>query len=179
MFNFYKECSQEFFNTSSWLGLFLQFSSVSVAAIALYIAWIRLAGLTRSQALQAQMNLISLENEMRKNGIQYKYVLNEIRKITKVTQHDFSEANKNLMDQLNEKRINTFELYITSADKIAALLNSKYLTEHFPERNWKDEYNEIFQSVMIQYEGEETFIPGKANMIKNTTIILKHWNPQR
>lgn len=39
------------------------------------------------------------------------------------------------------------EIYITSADKLAALINADYLHNQFPCRDWKKEYHDIFQKV--------------------------------
>jgi hypothetical protein len=164
MFQYCRECYQEFINAPSWLTPFAQITSAVVAAIALYVAWKNLGGVKKSQALQAQMNLISLENEIRKNQIQYKIVLD-----------DYSKANLQNIDNLITKKTNAFELYITSADKLAALINADYLNDQFPNRDWKEEYKEIFQKVKIYHQGEDTIIPGKDQMIRNINKILTKW----
>jgi hypothetical protein len=133
-----------------------QIMSAVFAAIALYIAGKNLGGIRRGQALEAQMNLISLENELRRNHIQYETVLKK-----------WLEGSPD-----TDGLMNAFELYMTSADKLAALINEDYLHKQFPNRNWEDEYKEIFLEAKRQNEGNRTIIPGREQMIRNINKVL-------
>jgi hypothetical protein len=140
--------------------------SVIVAAMALGVAWKNLRGLKRSQTLQAQMNLISMENEIRKNHVRYKVANEEYYNATSI---------QNISNLVN-KKTNAFEIYISSADKLAALINADYLHNQFPGRDWKKEYHDIFQKVKKYHQGEDSIIPGKDYMVRNIDVILKKWN---
>ncbi|MDR1676514.1 MAG: hypothetical protein LBR86_08620 [Tannerella sp.] len=164
------------------LTVFAPVISAVVAAIALGVAWKNLRGLQRSQTLQAQMNLISLENEMRKNHIQYKAAVEEYDAAVKEyidatsTQDKRSNSgNRNNISNLENKKTNAFELYITSADRLAALINADYLHSQFPGRDWKKEYSEIFQKVKACHRGDYAIIPGKKYMVRNIDETLKKW----
>lgn len=168
MFQFFGKYYQEFAAAPSWITQIAQLTSTIVAGFALYIACKNLGGIKRSQALQGQMNLISLENEMRKNSIQYKISLDE-----------YSKAELKDAESFGLKRINAFELYVTSADKLAALINADFLNEQFPNRDWETEYREIFHSVISFFEGEDIFVPGKSEMIRNIDKLLKKWDGKK
>jgi hypothetical protein len=142
-----------------------QLTNAIVAAIALFVAWKNLRGLKRSQTLQAQMNLISLENEVRKNHIQYKAAVKECSNVT----------NGQDISNLVNRKTNAFEIYITSADRLAALINADYLHDQFPGRDWKKEYNDIFQKVKTYHQVDEEIIPGKEYMVRNIDKTLKKW----
>lgn len=146
------------------LTVFTPVISVVVAAMALGVAWKNLRGLKRSQILQAQMNLISLENEVRKNHIQYKVIIEE-----------YSNATIQNISSLANKKTNAFEIYISSADKLAALINADYLHNQFPGRDWKKEYHDIFQKVKKYHQGEDAIIQGKEFMVRNIDATLKKW----
>jgi hypothetical protein len=153
------------------LTLFAPFMSVIVAAMALGVAWKNLRGLRRSQTLQAQMNLISMENEIRKNHIHYKVAIEEYYNATNIQEISIQE-----ISNLVSKKTNAFENYMTSADKLAALINAKYLHDQFPGRDWKKEYHDIFQKVKKYHEGEDSIIPGKEYMVRNIDETLKRWS---
>jgi hypothetical protein len=149
------------------LTLFAPILSAVVAALALGVAWKNLRGLQRSQTLQAQMNLIAMENEVIKNHIQYKTAIEEF----------YNAANTNIQSISNFviNKTNAFEIYITSADKLAALINADYLRNQFPYRDWKKEYHDIFQKVKKYHQGEDAIIPGKEYMVRNIDETLKKW----
>ncbi len=160
MFQYFRDCTIQLAGSPSWIGLILQIITIIIAIFALYVAWNNLGGVKRAQNIQAQMNLINLENEMRKNRINYKMLVDEYAKIKNTDR---------------TKELNAFELYLSSADKLAALINSEYVQEQFPKRIWKDEYFELFKWVRIYYEGEDTIIQGKDKMIQNVLQSLKSW----
>jgi len=163
-----RECFHEIIDASSIIAPLIQIASIIIASFALGIAWKNLGGVKKSQALQAQMNIISLENEFIKNQMQYKMVVDQ-----------YSKSNPQDIDDMNIKKVNAFELYITSADKLASLINANYLQYQFPKRDWKSEYIEIFQKVKIYHQGEDSIIPGKDQMIRNINIILLKWNKSK
>ena len=160
MFQYFKDCTIELASSPSWVTLTLQIITLVIASCALYVAWNNLGGVKRAQNIQAQMNLINLENEMRKNRINYKMLVDEYAKLKNTDR---------------TKELNAFELYLSSADKLAALINSEYVQKQFPKRVWKDEYLDLFRWVRTYYEGEDTIIQGKDKMIQNVLQILKSW----
>ncbi|KAA6347802.1 hypothetical protein EZS27_004755 [termite gut metagenome] len=129
--------------------------SVIIAGCALFVAWRNLKGLWRAQSLQAQMGLIQLENEVRKNHSQFKIAF---RKYDDEYQ---KKQDSTLLQMMNIERTNAFELYISTADKLAALINSQFLKGQFHKRNWKDEYFAIFEEVKKCYQSDDTIISGK------------------
>jgi hypothetical protein len=141
--------------------------SVIVAAMALVVAWKNLRGLQRSQTLQAQMNLIAMENEVIKNHIQYKTAIEEF--------YNAASINMQCISNFGINKTNVFEIYVTSADKLAALINADYLHNQFPGRDWKKEYHDIFQKVKKYHQGEDAIIPGKEYMVRNIDETLKKW----
>jgi hypothetical protein len=138
------------------LTQFVPFMSVIVAAMALWVAWRNLRGLKRSQTLQAQMNLISMENTIRKNHIQYKMASEEYTNVT-----NSGVTNSQEIANFMSRKTNAFEVYITSADKLAALINADYLHDQFPGRDWEKEYSEIFQKVKIYHKEKIQLFRGK------------------
>jgi hypothetical protein len=143
--------------------------SLIIAGFALLVAWHNLKGLWRTQTLQAQMGLIQLENEMRKNHSQFKIAfqryVDEYQK-----KQDFTH-----LQMIHIERTNAFELYISTADKLAALINSKFLTGQFHRRNWKNEYFSIFEEVKKCYQSDDTIISGKKHIINNINKLLTSW----
>lgn len=168
MFQFCQECYNEYKNAPSWIGLLLQFVSAAVAAFALYIAWKNLRGLKRTQSLQAQMNLIQLENDVRKNYLQLK-VANQ-----KYVDETLKPTPQNL-PMLSLEKSNAFQLYVSTADKLAALIRAKFLFGQFEGRNWKEEYIAFFKQAQEIHQTDDTFIIGKAEMIRNIDKLLTEW----
>jgi len=111
------------------------------------------------------MSLIALENEMRKNLILYNQSLD-----------DYAKATIANADEYAKKRVNAFELYVTSADKLAALINSDFLNKQFLDRDWEAEYKEIFNKVVSYHESEDIIIPGKSEMIRNIKTTIRKWD---
>jgi len=167
------QCCHEYIyesiNALSWITPAAQIISAIAAILAFIIACRNLGGVKNAQSLQAQMNLISLENEVRKNHVLFK---NAIQKYV-------DESNKSNMSDLPaldlEKR-NAFELYISTADKLAALINSDFLTGQFKKRDWKSEYADFFKSVQKQFISDDIIMPGKNQMISNIEKLLQKWN---
>jgi hypothetical protein len=143
--------------------------SIIIAGWALWVAWRNLKGLCRTQSLQAQMGLIQLENEVRKNHSQFKLAF---RKYDDEYQ---KEQDSKHLQMMNIEQTNAFELYVSTADKLAALIDSKFVTEQFHKRNWKDEYSAIFKEVQEYYQADGTIISGKEYMINNINKLLTSW----
>jgi hypothetical protein len=164
MFEFYRDCT--FANSGSWITPIAQSISAIAALLAFYIAVRNLGGTKNTQKLQAQMNLISLENEVIKNLIIYKKALS-----------DYSTPIKGVnMSEIYERKINAFELYISSADKLAALINAEYLKKQFPKRNWENEYKKTFVKVVEYHKDEDSTNPNEDDMIQNINSLLESWS---
>jgi hypothetical protein len=144
--------------------LTFQIVSAIVAAFALLVAWKNLGGLKRSQSLNAQMNLISLENEVRKNKFEFDNALQNIAK------DNIAEDKREELLFIQKKM---YELYISTADKLAYLIASDYLIKHFEKRDWKKEYSEIFKDAYKIYTTEEG--RNDVNQITNIEKLLKQW----
>jgi hypothetical protein len=158
--------------------VFAPVMSAVAAMLALYVAWINLRRLQNGQTLQAQMNLISLENEIRKNHIQYKVAVEEYtaaadKVAAKATVNE--EYYATVLRNFADKKTNAFELYITSADRLAASINADYLHTQFPGRDWKKEYSEIFKRAKEYHLDYVTIIPRKEYMMRNIDETLKKW----
>ncbi len=75
-----------------------------------------LKGVSRTQSLQAHMNLITLENEVRKN------ITNRA-----IATYENSKASDDSRELLGIKENNAFMLYFASVDKLASLVKTDYL----------------------------------------------------
>jgi hypothetical protein len=164
MIQFCKECYQEVINAPSWITPLAQSVTALAAVIALVVALKNLKGLKRNHTLQAQMNLISLENEIRKNLMKYKIILDE-----------YSKADLTRIDGIMTERLNAFELFVSSADKLAALIIADYVKIQFPERDWQNEYRDFFNRVKRYHTSEDTIIPEKDKMMLNVDLLLTKW----
>jgi hypothetical protein len=171
IFQFCDECINTYTNAPSWITPIAQSLSAIAAIIAFVIAWRNLRGLKNTQSLQAQMSLINLENEVRKNYLTLKIADQKYIDETKI-------QNSDKLVITGIEKANAFELYVSTADKLAALICSDFLTGQFNNRNWKNEYSDIFKKVKEYYEGDETIIPGKSQMINNVKKILDEWQKQ-
>ena len=169
IFQYCSDCFQEFLNAPSWITPLAQSVTAGVALIALIVALRNLRRVKINQALQAQMTLFSLENEVRKNQSNFKVAS---------LKHELAAAIQGPIPPsvLLMEKTNAFELYLSSADKLAALLKKDYLNKHFkPIRNWNEEYKEFFQKVRTFYDSEHPFIAGTTNMISNVNELLVEW----
>ena len=173
IFQFCNDCYYEYLNAPSRWTPTAQTVSAIAASAAVYVAWKNLGGLKRTQSLQAQMSLISLENEVRKNYIQLKV------SIQKYTDESTKNPSPPTLTMTSLEKINAFELYVATADKLAALLSSEFLKGQFIGRDWESEYSEIFKKVLEYHSGEDSIIPGKSQMINNITILLKEWEDKK
>ena len=167
MFEFYNDCIFEQLSAPTWVTPMAQTISAIVAAFALFVAWNNLRGLKRTQTFQAQTSLIILENQVRNNLANLKLLDFKWKKAGDDKNEDFN--------LLTVERLNAFELYVSSADKLAALINSEYLTGQFEKRNWETEYLEIFSKVIEYHKNEDSIIPGKDKMVGNISSLLSNW----
>ena len=169
MFEFYRDCT--FVSTSSWLTLLFQGISAIAALAALFVISKNLIALLRTQRIQTHMNLVTLENEVNKNYTNLKtaYSKWEAATLSRTTTPAEFEV-------LTIGKDNAFILYISSADKLASLINAQYLKDQFNDIDWKDLYFEIFKEVKIYYDNNTNLIPGKTRMIRNLIITLNTWD---
>ncbi len=174
MFEFYRDCSFIGQNTSSWFTLILQLATPLIALCAVIIALRNLAGLTRAQSIQTHMNLIALENEIRKNHATFKISALNHKNATKSTSEKILTSLQ--LDTLKLEEDNAFIAYVNSVDKLASLINAKYVQEQFNERDWKNEYEEIFKDVKNLSDGYFIIITNKSSLITNIDKVLLNFN---
>jgi hypothetical protein len=144
-----------------------------IAFSALIIAVRNLNSVKRAQCVQSHMNLISLENELRKNQIAFKSIMEKYTKAC--SPETFSE--KEIVSLSKEKDV-AFELYVSYSDKLASIINTDYLQKQFKDtRDWKDEYYDIFKEAKMTYDDyPKITITGRESMIRNLDKILRNWN---
>ncbi len=191
MFEFYTNNTFEGQNSFNWISIIqvlIQLVTLGIASIALYTARKSLStsnqnlntanknleGVSRTQAVQSHMNLITLENEVRKNGENFRMATKK-HKIT-------TDTNKNATELelmfLTDNMDNAFVLYMNSADKLASLVNTDYLKKQFQNRDWKEEYKDIFDEVNSSFKDYDIEISGKSQMIRNLIILLEIWDKE-
>lgn len=174
MLEFYRDCTFEVQNSSSYISIFIQIISAITSISILYIAYTNLLGLRRTQSVQIHMNLITLENEVRKNSEVLRMAINKHR-ITTATDENIKPLDLAL---LIENRDNAFVLYISSVDKLASLVNTDYLKKQLQNRDWKAEYRDIFDDARYYFADYDMDISGKSQMIRNITILLEIWDKE-
>ncbi len=174
MFEFYRDCIFEVQNSSSYIGFFIQIIGTIISLSILYIAYTNLLGLRRTQSVQIHMNLITLENEVRKNSENLRMATNKHKKTTDINA-DIKELELAL---LIETRDNAFVLYVTFVDKLASLVNTDYLKKQFQNRDWKTEYIDIFKDARSYFDYYDIEISGKSQMIRNINILLDIWDKE-
>lgn len=168
MFQFCNDCIYEYVNAQSWISPLAQSVTATAASIALVVAWRNLNGLQRTQSLQAQMNLITLENEVRKNHSQFKIA---VEKHSRALNEESEFKN---LPTLTVEKDSSYEIYISSADKLAALIKSDFLVNQFRNRNWQEEYSAIFEKVKTYSQGN---VDSNDDLrgIRNIDILLTEW----
>lgn len=169
MFEFYRDCSFNYSNAISRIAI----CSALIALGALIISIRNLNAVKRSQCVQSHLSLINLENELRKNKTSLKSILERYTKATSPNSFD-----PNALVSLSMEKDIAFELYISSVDKLASLINAVYLQKQFKgKRNWRDEYLEIFREAKTTYDGyPKLTIAGRDSMIRNLNKTLDNWN---
>ena len=157
MFEFYRDCTFEGQNVSfiSIIQVAIQLLTLGIAFIALNtarkslstanqnlgIANENLKGASRTQSVQAHMNLIALQSEVSKNFIS-----------TKIASRKVDNYQEGDMESLLFEQNNAYIQYFSSVDKLASIINTPYFPKQFPDSNekinvekWKNEYYNIFQ----------------------------------
>lgn len=173
MFEFYRECSFVGQNTSSWITLVLQAATPLIAFFAFKIAKKNLEGLARTQSIQTHMNLIALENEIRKNKATFKIITYNYKDATKST--NAGTLTQLQLDTLKLEEDNAFIAYVNSVDKLASLINAKYVQEQFDKRDWKNEYEEMFKKVKSTSDDYLIRLTNKSSLITNLDKTLINW----
>jgi hypothetical protein len=175
MFEFYKDCTFEMQSSFNWIPIIFQFFTLCIASIALYIASKNLTGVIRTQAIQAHINLISLQNEVSKN----------IANRAIVTYRRSKAIEPDRMEELGVEENSAYILYFTSVDKLASLINTEYLPKQFPDNKgkidrekWKNEYYHIFEDARNAANVYDGVISGKSQMIQNLIILLDIWDKE-
>ena len=172
MFEFYRDCSFIGQN-SSWITLILQALTPLIAFFAFRIAKENLEGITRTQAIQTHMNLIALENEIRKNHATLKIVTLNYENATK--NNNTTATTPLQLDTLSLEKDNAFIAYVNSVDKLASLINVKYVQDQFSERDWRNEYEEMFKGVKSISNNYFITLTNKSSLITNLDKALINW----
>jgi len=172
MFEFYKECSFTSQGSPSWITLILQATTPLIAYLAFRIAKKNLTGLTRTQSVQTHMNLITLENEIRKNHATFKIAMLNYSNATTGNDNTLTQLK---LDTLKIEQDNAFIAYINSSDKLASLINAKYVQEQFDERDWKNEYKEMFSDIKSISDNYLISLTNKSSLITNLNKALTTW----
>ena len=175
MFEFYTNNTFEGQNSFSWIPIIVQLITLGIALFALRTALKslntanqNLEGVSRTQSVQSHMNLIALENEVRKN------IANRA-----IATYENSKAKEDDIELLGIKENNAFILYFISVDKLASLVKTDYLKEQFKNRDWENEYYDIFDDARISASNYIAISSGKSQkMIQNITILLDIWDEE-
>ena len=167
---FYESTLQN--GSSISLSIIVQILTFITAAIAIFIAWKNLNGFRRTQFIQTNMNVINLEKDLRIKRTELKAASFEYTRVTDVSTED--DYNKELIRQKNLDKDIAFELYVSAADKLASLINTKQFEKQQESKNWIDEYIDLFKETKEKFDNHTTFIPGKMNMINNIEVTLKN-----
>jgi hypothetical protein len=173
MFEFYRDCSFLSQSAPSWITLVLQAATPLIAFFAFKIAKKNLSGLTRTQSVQTHMNLITLENEIRKNHAAFKIAMLNYTNAT--TGNNANTITQLQLDTLKMEQDNAFIAYVNSTDKLASLINAKYVQEQFDKRDWKNEYNEMFIDVKSISDNYLIALTNKSSLITNLNKSITNW----
>lgn len=174
MFEFYSDCTFPTENNSSLISILIQLAPIVIAFIALIIAYYNFKDFRQVNSVQTHLDLINLENDTRKKHSELK---TNSKKLTDYSANS-TEATFNALEleRLSIEKINSFELYISSVDKLASLINTDYLKGQFNKRDWKAEYLTVFQNAKDIFNNETNIIPGRNEMVKNLNTTLNKWN---
>lgn len=171
MFSFCFDCIQEFLNAPSWLTPAFQFWTAIIATLAFIVAKYNLDGVRRAQSLQAQMNLINVENDVRKNYSSFMVSTNKFEK------EALNPGSENIEQCKIEKETAT-EIYFSSVDKLATLINSDFVTKQLKTKEWKREYFDDFKKAKRLYDVEKQTNLGFATRIDELTKIIEKWEQE-
>lgn len=153
--------------------MIIQTLTLLTAAIAIFIAYKNLNGFRRTQFIQTHMNIINLEKDLRIKRTELKAATFEYARVTNVS--DEKDYNEELIRKKSIEKDIAFELYVSAADKLALLMNTKQFKEQQKSKNWTDEYIDLFKETKEEFDNHTAVIPGKRNMINNIKITLEEY----
>ena len=184
MFEFYRDCTFEGQNLSisSIIQVCIQLFTLGVAFIALRTARKSLStanenleGVSRTQSVQAHMNLITLETDITKNIINLAIATRKLEKATKPKDIETATFEENT----------AFTFYLSALDKLAYIINTPYFPQQFrnnegkvDKEKWKTEYYHIFDKAKKSGNTNTVGFFGKTQMIRNITILLDIWDKE-
>ncbi len=192
MFEFYTNNTFEGTNSASWIPIaqiFVQSLTLFIAFIALYTARKslntanenlgtankNLQGVSRTQSVQAHMNLITLETDITKNIVNLAIAT---RKLEKATLPDEIEA-------LAFEENTAFTSYLSSLDKLASIINTPYFPQQFintkgeiDKEKWEIAYYDTFNKAKTSGNTNTVGSVGKFQMIQNITALLDIWDKE-
>ncbi len=185
MFEFYTNNTFEGQNSFSWISIIqlsIQMFTLGVAFIALYTARKslntaneNLNGASRTQSVQAHMNLITLQSEVSKNIVK--------RLIATRRLSEFKEGDD--MNLLIFEQNEAFIEYFSSVDKLASIINTPYFPRQFPNNKgeintekWKTEYYNIFDDARTYANDYNSDDLVKSQMIQNIIALLDIWDKE-
>lgn len=171
MFTFCFDCIQEYLNAPSWLTPTFQFWTAFIATLAFFVAKFNLDGVRRAQSLQAQMNLINVENEVRKNYSNFMVS-------TKTFEKESLNQQGDKIEQYKTEKETATELYFSSVDKLATLINSDFVIKQLKNKEWKREYFNDFKKAKRLYDVEKQTNVGLATRIDELTKIIEKWEQE-
>jgi len=171
MFSFCFDCIQEYLNAPSWVTLAFQIWTAIIATAAFFVAKFNLDGVRRAQSLQAQMNLINLENDIRKNYSNFMLTTYKYEKEVLI-------QNSTNIEQFKVEKETATELYFSSADKLATLITSDFVTQQLKEKNWKVEYLTDFKKAERLYKVERLTNVGFTIKIEQLSGLIEKWEKE-
>jgi hypothetical protein len=171
MFTFCFDCIQEYISAPSWISVLIRFFTGIVVFAAFLVARHNLIGVRRAQSLQALMNLINLENDVRKNYSNFMLSTHKYEQESIV-------QNSTLIEQYKIERETTTELYFSSIEKLATLITSDFVTKQLNEKNWKEDYFDIFKRVKRLHNTEKQTNIGYTIKIENLEKLLLSWEAE-
>ena len=166
MLNDYYDCVFQYVSHQSWVTPLAQTISALAGVATLFVAWRNLRGLRRAQMIQAQVNLIDLETKARTYYVAYRETVQSYA--------DNKDPAK--VQVLNIKAAGALEIYIATVNRLAALIDSDFLTGQFDGRDWKSEYDEIFKQALQYYNDDTMIFPGKSALASDLTRLVGRWN---
>lgn len=145
------DCVEQTTSGETIVSIIIRGLTAVIATFALYVAYRNLRSVRNSHALQAQMSLITLEKDVRKNRSQF-------REDSSAFSKAMNKARKGgVPNEIYLAYSKSFEYYVSSADKLAAIILTGNLKIHFPTRNFRNEYEDIFMEVQKIYETSQIF----------------------
>jgi len=159
------DCIEQITPATTLTSIVISGGSALIALYALQIAQKNLKSVKNSHALQAQMNLITLEKDVRQGSAHFLEANRNFNLAIK-------NAHKNgIADHIYFEYNKSFNNYVASSDKLAAIILSGNLDVHFPNRDWKKEYESIFEQTKFIYDSD-TIIKNKNEKISNLEELL-------